>query len=223
MDSKEMVGKVFRRLTVIEPAKPHHSGRPQWLCQCECGNKSIVLQYRLSSGRTKSCGCLKKDRPSEIHKTHGFSKERLFKTWGKMVSRTTNPNDSSFHNYGGRGIDICDEWSNPETGFLSFRQWALSNGYQKNLTIDRVNNDKGYSPENCRWATVKEQNNNRRSTIHITYKGETKTATEWSLTLGGCKALVACRLQLGWNEQDAVSQPVGTRLASLRKRARENG
>ena len=126
-----------------------------------CGNEFKANTYSINSGYNKSCGCHKKRRTSEANKTHGLRATRLYSTWAKIKDRTLNPKSKKYESYGGRGITICDEWRND---FLSFYNWAMSNGYEENkgLSIHRIDNDGNYCPENCRWTTSTIQNRNQR-------------------------------------------------------------
>ena len=147
-----------------------------WLCRCDCGNKKEIKEGYLKSG-TPSCGCLsRKALKTTANKTHGMSKTRLYTEWKSAIQRCKK----SYHNsnlYYDRGITVCEEWLN---SFESFRDWALDNNYDDTLTLDRIDNNKGYSPDNCRWVTMKEQQNNRRNNVLFTINGETKTMKQWS-------------------------------------------
>lgn len=132
---------------------------------------------------------------------HGGKGTRLYRIWKAMRSRCNNQNTAAFPNYGGRGISVCDEWDS----FVKFREWALQNGYTDELSIDRKDNDKGYSPENCRWATRKEQNNNQRSNRLIEFRGELKTLTEWASIMGLSFSCVDDRLRRGWSVEKALT------------------
>lgn len=154
-----IIGNKYGRWTVLERAE-NINRRTAWLCQCECGNKKIVKYSDLYNGRTKSCGCLRKDLVKEEFSTHKLSKHPLFKRWINMKTRCYNPKAINYKNYGGRGIRICNEWLHD---FKKFYDWSMANGFKENLSIDRINNDGNYEPGNCRWATAKEQVHNRRS------------------------------------------------------------
>ena len=136
---------------------------------------------------------------------HGLRKHRLFSVWNGMKQRCFNSNWYAYKDYGGRGISVTDEWKDD---FLCFYHWAMNNGYRQGLTLDRIDNSKGYSPDNCRWVTIKEQSNNRRSNRNITYKGQTKTLTQWSEELGMSFFTLRDRLNNGWSIEKAFTQPV---------------
>lgn len=175
----DLTGQRFGRLTVIGIDESKNTRKTYWLCQCDCGKITSTRSDRLISERVKSCGCYKSEqdaiRVSKNH-THKQSGTRLYGIWMGMKGRCYNPNDPVYKNWGGRGIEVCDEWRND---FACFYKWAVENGYKEDLTIDRINNDGNYTPKNCRWASPKQQARNRRSNINITIGNTTKTLTEW--------------------------------------------
>ena len=157
-----MIDKKFGRLTVVDYSGRDKRGKTVWKCECECGNILTVPRNSLSSGNTKSCGCLPRDKAIEIHTTHGLSKHRLYKVWHSIIQRCYNPNDKSYDRYGGRGISVYSGWF---SDFLLFYDWSMKNGYTLGLSIDRKDVNGNYNPDNCRWATREEQNQNTRRTI----------------------------------------------------------
>lgn len=177
----DLTGQRFGRLTVIEFAGRDMQRKSRWRCVCDCGTETIVDAYNLKVGHIKSCGCRNRERIGNLNRSHGLRGDPLYPVWRGMKARCNNPNEPAFKNYGGRGIKVCDEW---ERDFQAFYDWAIENGYNRELSIDRIDNDDGYRPDNCRWVTALEQSNNRRSCYHITYAGETHTISEWSRILG---------------------------------------
>lgn len=175
----DLTGQKFNRLTVIAFEGRNHLHKASWRCRCDCGMEIVVDGYNLTSGHTKSCGCLNIESIQSRSITHGHSRtgEGIYPVWKSMRARCNNPNSHAYKNYGGRGISVCDEW---DTNFQSFYDWSMNNGYNPELTIDRIDNDGNYGPDNCRWTTPKEQANNKRTCRYITYANETHTISEWS-------------------------------------------
>ena len=159
---KDIVGVRFGRLTVVKKVAKSEKGLhgTLWLCNCDCGVQTIVDRNNLNTGNTQSCGCLGRERRLAGTVKHHKTNTRLHRIWKAMKTRCYNKNFHAYKYYGERGITICDEWKND---FNAFYAWANSNGYREDLTIDRINTNLEYSPENCRWATMQEQNQNKRA------------------------------------------------------------
>ena len=212
---QDLTGNRYGRLVVVR--RQGNIGKQKaWLCKCDCGNDHILTSNQLKSG-TQSCGCLQKEKATEAAKKRlgsnirkrysiGEQNTRLRQCYKDMLHRCYKPNNKRYRNYGLRGIKVCDEWL---SDFNSFRDWALSNGYSESLTLDRINVNQNYEPSNCRWASVKEQNNNKKTNVIVTYNGETMTLHELSekYTDVSYKTLWA-RMNCGWNLQDALTTPV---------------
>ena len=170
----DLTGKKFGKLTVIRYSHSKNNHR-YWMCRCECGKEVSVITSSLKTGNTKSCGCMQ-NRPK-----HNESRTKLYSVWNGIRQRCNNKNSKHYKNYGGRGITVCEEWDN---SYESFREWALNNGYKQGLEVDRIDNDKGYYPENCRLTTHKQQQSNKRTNRMIEFNGETKTLSQWAEYIG---------------------------------------
>ena len=161
---KDITGQRFGRYTVLERAGNDNCRLAMWRCICDCGNERIVRGRDLRSGVIVSCGCYHRELVKDMFTTHNGSRSRLYHVWDGMINRCYRKTSNHYDDYGGRGITVCDEWRND---FQAFYNWAMANGYDENAprgqcTIDRIDNDKGYSPDNCRWITQKEQQLNKR-------------------------------------------------------------
>lgn len=169
LNYNELKGRKFGKLTVIERAVPKKPNKKHtfWKCKCECGNEIITSSNHLLTGHTRSCGCSHKELTGEKNPSykHGKRNSRLYTIWAGMKSRCLNKENNKYKNYGGRGIKLCDEWTDKENGFINFYNWAINNGYNEKLTLDRRNVNGDYCPENCRWLTLQEQNWNKINTI----------------------------------------------------------
>ena len=177
----DKTGERYGRLVVVGLSDKRQGRKTFWTCKCDCGNIKDVRSDSL--GAILSCGCLKKEQDkTNLTKNHRHlkSRTRLYREWQNMKRRCLNCNDKRYSYYGGRGIKICKEWLVPD----NFFEWALSNGYSDELTIDRIDANGNYEPTNCRWATIKEQCNNRRSNVLLTYNGKTQNITQWAEELG---------------------------------------
>lgn len=174
----DLSGQQFGYLTVLyrNPENPENSKRQRtkWICKCICGNVKSYDASNLKRKNTLSCGCMKN---TVKHKTHGMSNTKIYKLWVSMKRRCYNPNMPHYEYYGGKGIRVCDEW---KENFQSFYEWSIKNGYKDGLSIDRIDNSKDYSPENCRWVTLEEQAKNKTNLLYATVNGETKSLCEWS-------------------------------------------
>lgn len=217
-ETEDLTGKTFGCFNVLEFVPKESSPFPfaTWKSRCMCGNDYYLCSYALKNGTLNSCGCEKSGSNQGRRITHGMSNSLLYKKWEDMKARTTNPNSWKWNEYGGRGIALYDDWND----FVNFADWAFDTGYEDNLTIERIDVNKGYEPSNCRWATMKEQGNNRRNNTVYTINGETLTNSEWAeragLTPGGLDHRVKV---LGWSLEEAVSTP--SRKSNVR--AKEEG
>lgn len=175
------VGNTYGRLYVEEEVKERTKrGAVLFKCKCECGNEKIVTGGDLRTGRVNSCGCYKSEYITDKNTSHGQKYNRIYRTYYNMINRCYKENNKHYHNYGGRGISVCDEWLIKEIGFVNFYNWSMENGYSDDLTIDRIDFNGNYEPSNCRWATQLEQANNRVYEI----KGLLLNISQWSKLYG---------------------------------------
>jgi hypothetical protein len=209
-----LTGKIFTRLTVIKRAKNSKGNKARWECKCTCGKTVIVSAASLKSKHesTKSCGCLQKENYKKFGgvKTHGMSNTDEYNSWEHIVQRCTNPNNTSFHNYGARGITICSEWRNDFMAFFNY----IGPKPSKNHSVDRINNNSGYKPGNVRWATQTQQANNSRHNRKITVSNVTLTVAEWARFVGINQATLWYRILAGWPKEKAIFSSVKTQYRS---------
>ena len=208
----DLTGQRFGRLVVLARAE-NKGSKVQWLCKCDCGGSIIVRGCQLKNGGTRSCGCLHRENTEMLNRrklsqTDGRSKTRIYRVWIGMRNRCNNPNNYDYKNYGGRGIKVCKEW---EMSFDSFRIWANSHGYQENLTIDRIDVNGNYCPENCRWVSLAVQHRNQRVSRMLSCYGERKTVADWSKITGISHSTLLARIRSGWADKEILTTPVQKR------------
>jgi hypothetical protein len=195
----DRTGQRIGILTVKEKAKSRN-GDTYWLCVCDCGNEVEVRADHLGAKKIRSCGCNKGNLIAQKKTKHGMTKSRLFRIWNCMIQRCENEKNSASSWYHDRGIAVCEEWHS----FENFRIWAFTNGYTEDLTIDRKNNDGGYSPDNCQWVDRIIQANNKRNNRRIEYNGKTKTLAQWAREYGIDYRKLWARLKRGWEFETAL-------------------
>jgi hypothetical protein len=205
----DMTGLRFGRLTVIEKVNCESKSKSaMWLCKCDCGKEHVTSRTNLKHGKTKSCGCLREEARKRVcstlgrkgRPTHGLSKTKLYKTWDSMKCRCKykRPEYKTYHD---NNITVCEAWLND---FKEFYDWAMSNGYKDSLTLDRINNKEGYNPNNCRWVTMKEQENNRTNNHLVEINGVIKTVAEWSDFSGLAYSTIRNRIYKGWKGNEII-------------------
>lgn len=199
----DLKGMVFGRLTVLEVSKISKSSETLCLCRCVCGNVVQVKTGNLKSGRTKSCGCLRKEVSAAKLKSHGCSRSKEYDAWMSMKQRCSNPHTIGYQYYGERGIVVCSEWINDFGQFLK----DMGPRPSPNHSIDRINVNGNYEPSNCRWATQIEQHSNTRRNVKLPYMGQTKTVSEWARELKIGVSTIHRRFILGWSVERALSTP----------------
>lgn len=206
---KDLTGQKFGKLTVLSYAFSDKHRVSHYLCECECGNQKIISGQNLSKGLTKSCGCIKKskksnDKPQKRDRFKWASYDRIYRIWYGIKYRCYYKTSTSYKKYGAKGVTMCEEWKND---FQNFKQWALENNYAENLTIDRIDNSKGYQPDNCRFVDYQTQNNNRSCNHYITIDNVTHTITEWLRIYNLRRSSYDKRIKKGYSEIEAITTP----------------
>lgn len=202
MRYENLQGRRFGRLTVVEYLGSDKGCGSLWLCECACGTTKVIRARNLKEGTVQSCGCLNKEKLSERVSSHGKSSTRIYRIWKAMNHRCYKSYDSAYQNYGGRGITVCDEW---RSDFQAFYNWSMANGYSDEASIDRIDNNGNYSPENCRWVGRDVQSNNKRNNLYLTYNGRTQTITEWSREIGINSSTLRKRIRDGWSVERTLT------------------
>lgn len=211
----DLTGERFGRLTVVERVENYVSPngkwkQTRWKCLCDCGNYKIIHATSLTRGLTRSCGCYNDEEMQKRKIKHNMTRSRLYMIWCNMKDRCYNKNADSYKDYGGRGIKICPEWQE----FIPFMEWEYKNGFDENLeatdcSIDRINTNGNYCPENCKWSNIYEQANNKRSNHILEYRSEKKTMAQWARELEIPYSTLSQRIRRGWSTQRALETPIG--------------
>lgn len=198
-------GERFGRLVILErdySPSPNKANNARWLCQCDCGNTTSAVGSSLRRGKTVSCGCRQRETGPEHNTKHGMA-DRIpeYYIWNTMRGRCMNPRNAKYPRYGGRGIRVCAAWND-------FARFYADMGPRPTPrhSIDRIDNDGPYSPENCRWATISEQSNNRRSNLWLTHAGRTQRPAEWAAELGIDVKIIYRRMHRGWSDARVLTQ-----------------
>ncbi len=201
---RDLTGQTFSKLKVISFSHVKN-GHACWTCLCECGKETVAVGNDLLNGHKKSCGCLRKESLSAILSKHNLTTHPLYGVWRTMRQRCYNSNNKQYPYYGYRGIQVCSEW---KTDFLSFFNWALSSGYEKGLSIERIDNNANYCPENCKWATHLSQCNNQRSNIQVLYHGVLQPfAALFNGDIRRRRKVMQRINKLGWDADRAIDTP----------------
>lgn len=194
----DIAGKRYGLLVPLYRVENDKYGRSAWMCKCDCGTKKVISANDMRSGKTRSCGCLEKYNRSifgtRSKRTHQMKNTRIYHIWQGAKNRVFNQNDKHWPDYGGRGITMCKEWA---TSFECFRDWAFANGYSENLTIDRIDVNGDYCPENCRWVTKADQQRNKRNNRYYTYNGKTQLIPAWAKEFGVTDSTIRSRIRRG--------------------------
>lgn len=213
IDYNSFIGLQFGYLTITgfgEPKK-RNDGRnhvtANW--KCKCGKEGNSVFTLIKAGHTNSCGCYRYERVKKVNSRHGLSSHPLYQVYEGMNDRCYNPMNKQYHDYGGRGIIVCESWVNDK---LSFFNWALQSGWAEGLEIDRINNDDNYSPANCRFVTRKVNNRNKRNNRLVVFKNESKTLAEWCEILSFKYTIALRRIYRGWTTEEVFNTPIGQRI-----------
>ena len=198
----DLSGQRFGRLMVLKRVENSNRGQSRFLCKCDCGNETIVHALNLKKGSTKSCGCYRQECGVKNNTIHGMTGTLVYKIWRLMIARCEDSKEVSYKNYGGRGITVCKQWR------YSFETWYADMGEMPTPkhTLERINNDGNYEPSNCRWATWKEQCNNRRNNHIIEFNGQCKTIAQWSDIIGIPQGTLFARIHAGWTIEKSLTQ-----------------
>ena len=212
---KNLEGQRFGRLLAVEEIEHIAPGIYNYRCKCDCGNEAVVTNVRLSQGITHSCGCLKKELLVKRNKENSIRKtdnQRILRIWRAMKHRCEFPNDTAYQYYGGKGIKVCEEWQD----FNNFQKWCLTSGYSDVLTIDRKNPNKNYSPENCHWVDMTEQNNHKSNNKMLEYQGKIQSLAQWCKELGIDYARTKARINTcHWSVKDAFEKEKYSQITKL--------
>lgn len=212
---RDLTGQTFELLKVIGYVGNDNKGKSTWLCQCGCDNHTfkVVVGTELTKGKTKSCGCFAIEATRQRSITHGMSKSRIYTLYRGMIERCYNKNGKDYERYGGRGINICEEWLGKENGFVNFYNWSIKNGYHDLLSIDRIDVNGNYEPNNCRWVTLEVQNGNKTTACKITYEGKEYNLLDFynekkpKISYSTFKQRV---FKFNWDVDDALNIPKNT-------------
>jgi hypothetical protein len=200
---KDITGKTFGKMTVVAFAYVLPKLGAYWLCRCECGNEKVARGPALRKGSIVSCGCHKARLFKDRSTTHGLSHLPVFRRWCGMIQRCSDPNHIGYHNYGAKGIAVCDRWLSFENFYADMGEPAT-----KIHSIERRNGSLGYSPENCYWATQSQQARNTSQNHNITFRGKTQCLIAWAEEVGITRGALTSRLNRGWSVERALSTPV---------------
>jgi hypothetical protein len=211
-DFIDLTGQRFARLTAEAYMGPRQK---QWKCRCDCGNETFASGYELKKGKRISCGCVfRANDPDHPRKTHGMKRSPEYMIWVQMKGRCHNPSNKSWKNYGGRGITMCERWRNDFAAFLHDMGPRPGNGHRE-YSVERLDNNKGYEPDNCTWIPLVEQARNRRNNRLITHEGRTQYLSAWAKESKVSPEHLRGRLRDGWDFGDAIALPAGARKPSL--------